>query len=87
MLKAGSLFGHPCSFNYLWRMEVRIILFAVIVYMVYRFATRYLAPILKITRMTHSHMNDMRRKMEHMEQQQQHKKRVDGDYIDYEEVK
>lgn len=52
---------------------------------------RFLLPIMKVTRMTHQHMNDMRKKMEEMQQgnstrPQQHK-RVDGDYIDYEEVK
>jgi hypothetical protein len=70
-------------------MEVRIILFVIIGYMIYKFATRFLMPIMKITKMTHGHMNEMRKKMENMEQQHQNQrsKRVDGDYIDYEEVK
>lgn len=70
-------------------MEVRIILFVVIIYFVVRFVNRYLMPILKLTKMTHHQMGEMRRKMENMEQQQQQKqsRRVDGDYIDYEEVK
>lgn len=71
-------------------MEIRIILFAIVVYMIVKFVRRFLMPIMKITRMTHNHMNDMRQKMEQMEQQQnnQHQsRRVDGDYIDYEEVK
>jgi hypothetical protein len=45
---------------------------------------------MKMTRMTHAHMNDMRKKMNEMEQQKQappRPKRVDGDYIDYEEIK
>lgn len=70
-------------------MEVRIILFAIIIYFVVRFINKYITPILKITKMTHHQMSEMRKKMEHMEQQQQQKqtRRVDGDYIDYEEVK
>lgn len=70
-------------------MEVRIILFVIVAYMVIKFVRRFLMPILKITRMTHSHMNDMRQKMEQMEQQQNNRqsRKVEGDYIDYEEVK
>lgn len=49
---------------------------------------RFILPIMKMTRMTHSHMNDMRKKMEEMQHQAKAPpKRVDGDYIDYEEVK
>ena len=70
-------------------MEIRIILFVIVAYMVIKFVRRFLMPIMKITRMTHSHMNDMRQKMEQMEQQQNSRqsRRVEGDYIDYEEVK
>jgi hypothetical protein len=70
-------------------MEVRIILFVIVGYMLYKFATRFLMPIMKITKMTSNHLHEMRQKMEHMEQKQNHQttKRVDGDYIDYEEVK
>jgi signal transduction histidine kinase len=44
---------------------------------------------MKMTRMTHQHMNDMRKKMDEMQQGNTSRtaKRVDGDYIDYEEVK
>ncbi len=49
---------------------------------------RFLLPIMKMTRMTHQHMNDMRKKMDEMQQPKARPaKRVDGDYIDYEEVK
>ena len=50
---------------------------------------RFLLPIMKMTRMTHQHMNDMRKKMDEMQQGStpHTAKRVDGDYIDYEEVK
>lgn len=70
-------------------MEVRIILLAVIIYFVVRFVNRFVMPILRITRMTQHQMNDMRQKMNNMEHQQQNRssKRVEGDYIEYEEVK
>ena len=71
-------------------MEVRIILFVIVAYMIVKFLRRFVMPIMKITRATHSHMNDMRQKMEQMEQRQQNNhqsRRVEGDYIDYEEVK
>ncbi len=70
-------------------MIFRFVLFLLILFLVIRFVMRFVLPVMKITRMTHSHMNDMRRKMEEMEQKQNapRQKRVDGDYIDYEEVK
>lgn len=71
-------------------MIIRFVLFLVILFLVIRFAMRFVLPIMKMTRMTHAHMNDMRKKMDEMQQQKQtppRPKRVDGDYIDYEEVK
>jgi hypothetical protein len=70
-------------------MILRFVLFLLILFLLLRFVMRFVLPVMKITRMTHSHMNDMRRKMEEMEQKQRapQPKRVDGDYIDYEEVK
>lgn len=70
-------------------MIFRFVLFLFILFLVIRFAMRFVLPIMKMTRMTHQHMNDMRKKVDEMQQQQtttKHK-RVDGDYIDYEEVK
>ncbi|WP_118950844.1 hypothetical protein [Taibaiella helva] len=70
-------------------MIFRIVLFLVVVFLLLRFLMRFVLPIMKMTRMTHQHMNDMRKKMEEMQQGQGSRpsKRVDGDYIDYEEVK
>lgn len=71
-------------------MILRFVLFLVIVYFALRFFMRFLLPVVKMTRMTHQHMNDMRKKMEEMQQgnnYKQQQKRVDGDYIDYEEIK
>lgn len=70
-------------------MIFKFILFLVILYMLVRFVMRFLLPVLKITRMTHQQMNDMRRRMDEMQggKSPRQQKRVDGDYIDYEEVK
>jgi hypothetical protein len=70
-------------------MIFKFVLFLFILFLVIRFAMRFVLPIMKMTRMTHQHMNDMRKKVDEMQQKQttQKHKRVDGDYIDYEEVK
>lgn len=72
-------------------MIIRFVLFLVILFFLARFVLRFLLPIMKMTRMTHQHMNDMRKKMDEMQQgdnnRQNQNKRVEGDYIDYEEVK
>jgi hypothetical protein len=52
-------------------------------------------PVMQITKMAQDRMQDMQKQMEQMQQQQRANtppqaakpKRVDGDYIDYEEVK
>lgn len=70
-------------------MVFKFVLFLFIIFLLIRFVMRFLLPIMKMTRMTHKHMNDMRQKMDNMQQQNNSTKqrRVDGDYIDYEEVK
>lgn len=72
-------------------MIIRFVLCLVILFFLARFVLRFLLPIMKMTRMTHQHMNNMRKKMDEMQQgensRQSQNKRVEGDYIDYEEVK
>lgn len=69
-------------------MIVRFVVFLVILFLVLRFVMRFILPIMKMTRMTHQHMNDMRKKMDEMQQGgSRQTKKVEGDYIDYEEVK
>lgn len=69
-------------------MIVRFVVFLVILFLVLRFVMRFILPIMKMTRMTHQHMNDMRKKMDEMQQgSSRQAKKVEGDYIDYEEVK
>ncbi len=90
MLKPFFFSGLPCLLPYLWVMIFRFVLFLVLLFLAIRFVMRFLMPIMKMTRMTHHHMNDMRKKMEEMQGKQPNDhqpKRVEGDYIDYEEVK
>jgi hypothetical protein len=80
-------------------MLFRILIWAFILAMVFRFITRYLFPILKITRATRDGLRRMQDHVEQMNQQQggqqYHQKPPvstttpvkEGDYIDYEEVK
>jgi signal transduction histidine kinase len=75
-------------------MIFRFVLFLLVFILLIRFVMRFILPVMKMTRMTHQHMNDMKKKMDEMKQGSYsgnpspgQKKQVDGDYIDYEEVK
>jgi hypothetical protein len=76
-------------------MLFRILFWAFILVMVFRFIARFLFPVIKITKATHDGMRRMQDQMEQMRQQQQRPPKqqtsqgraVEGDYIDYEEVK
>ena len=63
------------------------ILLAIILY---RFVTRFLIPVAKVTRQTSRKMREMQDAMQQMQQQPpkaEKPKPVEGTYIDYEEVK
>lgn len=72
-------------------MLFKIFLFLLLLFLIIRFAMRFLFPVLKLTRMTHQKMNEMKQKMDHMESASSRpaakRKNLEGDYIDYEEVK
>jgi hypothetical protein len=62
--------------------------------MLFRFITRFVWPILKVTRMASNRMREMQQQMHEMEQKAnaQHQPHTqsqvkEGDYIDYEEIK
>lgn len=69
------------------------ILTVILVLLIFRFIIKYVAPIFQMTRMAQSRMKQMQDQMEQMQQKEQPKKNtsqakaVDGEYIDYEEVK
>ncbi len=74
-------------------MILRFFLFLLIFFVVIRFVLRFLLPVFKITRMTHQKMNEMKKQMDHMQgnpgsgAKTRQKKQVEGDYIEFEEVK
>lgn len=70
----------------------KFVLFLIIFFFIIRFVLRFIMPVIKMTRMTQYQMNEIKKKMEGMQQQgpvnpNQQRKQVDGDYIEYEEVK
>lgn len=72
-------------------MLFRIILWSIILTMVLRFLTRFVLPIFHITSMTQQKMKEMQKQMEEMQrtntQPKKNTRQVEGDYIEYEEVK
>lgn len=68
----------------------RIFLFMLVLYFVIRFVMRFIVPLARLTQMTHHTMNEVKQKMNQQHPPKQAKsapKPVDGEYIDYEEVK
>ncbi len=67
----------------------RFVLFLLILFLVIRFMMRFLLPVFKITRMTHQKMNEIKKQMDHMQHNagKRSGKHIDGDFIEYEEVK
>jgi hypothetical protein len=73
-------------------MLFRILLWAFIIGMIFRFISRFVFPILNITRMTQDRLRQMQKQMEDMHHQQKAPSRPanqveEGEYIEYEEVK
>ena len=72
-------------------MLFRIITWAIVIALLYRFVVRFLFPVVHITKATNDRLQQMQKKMEEMEQKnnsnQSKPKTKEGDYIDYEEVK
>lgn len=72
-------------------MIFRVILIGILLIMIGRFVFRFLLPIFRITMVTKNKMKEMQQKMEDMHNQNKKRERdsrtIDGEYIDYEEVK
>jgi len=76
-------------------MLLRIILWSIVLTVIFRFISRFILPILGMTNMAQQKLNEMQKQMEEMQRKQQQAQanttkkaqQVDGDYIDYEEVK
>lgn len=76
-------------------MLFRFIIFLLFFYLIIRFVTRFLIPIFKVVNTANESIKQAKEQMQRMEQhkknqqQQQQTKteKIDGEYIDYEEVK
>jgi len=73
-------------------MLFRVLFWAFIIVILYRFLAKYVFPVFKITKMASDHMRQMQHKMEEMEHKVNNQSTgrshiKEGDYIDYEEVK
>lgn len=75
-------------------MLLRFITWALVIYFLLRFISRFVLPVFKITRMTNDRLRDMQRQMEDMHnkvnnntKQQQRPSVKEGDYVDFEEIK
>lgn len=68
---------------------LRFVLFLLIIFLVIRFMMRFLLPVFKITRMTHQKMNEMKKQMDQMQHNtgKRSGKHIEGDFIEYEEIK
>ena len=76
-------------------MILKFIIWSIVLTLILRFVMRVVLPIFTMTRMAQDKMAQMQKQMQDMYEQQNRQqpatpkvsKRVDGDYIDYEEVK
>jgi uncharacterized protein YoxC len=73
---------------------IKMILWAIFFYILFRFVTRFLLPVIQVTKQAKNHMRSMQEQMEQMQQQAnspnptpKRPKVQEGDYIEYEEIK
>ena len=80
---------------YLWFLMIKVLVWTFVIVVLYCFFTRFVLPIFKMTKVAGDHMRKMQQQMQDMQQQQSQPRpsspaggrHVDGDYIEYEEVK
>ena len=74
-------------------MLFRVITWLIVIGFVYRFLSRYIFPVVRMTstndrlREMQDQMREMERKMEENNARSKRRVKKDGDYIDYEEVR
>lgn len=74
-------------------MTFKIFIFLIAIFFLLRFVLRFIMPLVKITRLAQNQMQQMKGKMDAMQQEHNQptpnraSKKIDGDYIEYEEVK
>lgn len=82
--------------RYLWILMIKVLVWTFVIVVLYRFVTRFVMPIFKMTKAAGAQMRKMQQQMQDMQQQADTQQRpsssgpskhIDGDYIEYEEVK
>ena len=77
-------------------MPIRIITWIIVVAVLYRILNRYILPIFRISSAASDHLRKMQQQMDEMNQKMNDnqgkesapkKVKMDGDYIEYEEIK
>jgi hypothetical protein len=73
-------------------MNISMIIWTIVAILIFRFLTKYILPVLRITKMTSERMRQMQEQMNDMNQKVEAKKTTSArpnksDYIDYEEIK
>lgn len=73
---------------------IKLVIIGVISYVLYRFFIRFVLPLVKLVRMTHSSLNEVKQRMRQQQNSQPQRsaekippRQAEGEYIDYEEVK
>lgn len=65
----------------------KVVIFLLFASLILRFVLRYILPIARITKGMRQQMNNIQDQMDQQAAQQKQSKKVDGDFIEYEEVK
>ncbi len=65
----------------------KVLIFLLFASLILRFVLKYVLPIARITKGMRQQMNNIQDQMNQQTAQQKQTKKVDGEFIDYEEVK
>jgi len=72
-------------------MFIKFLIFLLLGAILYRIITRFVLPILNMSQMVHQKMDAIKKQVDDLQQKPQKEKRskprIEGEYIDYEEIK
>jgi hypothetical protein len=72
-------------------MFIKFLIMLMLGAVLYRIITRFILPIVGMSRMVHQKMDAIKKQVDDMQQkpskEERSKPRIDGEYIDYEEIK
>ncbi len=68
---------------------IKFLIFLIAAVFVIRIIARVVLPLFNMTRMAHERIDRIKKQMNNMQMQNEnkHKPRIEGDYVDYEEIK